>query len=387
MQYLAGDQQGTASIAIDSATLDVTRRYYDPFGKQIGTAPASWPGEQGFVGGTTDATTGLVNLGAREYNPATGTFISPDPLLDPTVPQDLNAFTYAGDNPTTNSDPTGANYIVGLPNGGECTGSLQYCGSLYNKESGGSGTNRSSNSGSASGNTGISGTTSHAENPPYTDAPAPPNGDGSHAASHKTTNGSTGGGGYCPSGVATRFFTLSPACIRANGPSSTGGGGHAKWWIFGGLGVLAVALTVINILQAGADPVTDGAEAADIGEAADVASSGDGMASSGNASSIDGPESTGRVTFRNGQAVDSEGNISSDYPWNLNGTGTSGRATGTELEFPSNEAGETIENAGKLVHAVESNLGLPASALTGAGVGIAITGVALAIAIRRLFGG
>jgi RHS repeat-associated protein len=216
VQYLAGDQQGTASIAIDSATLNVTRRYYDPFGNQVGAAPASWPGEQGFVGGTADATTGLVNLGAREYNPAGGAFISPDPLLDPTVPQDLNAYAYAGDNPTTNSDPTGANYIVGLPGGGECTGSLQYCGSLYNKLSGGGGTNRSSHSGSASGSAGsqVNGNTFHAENPPYTDAPAPSKGDGSHSATHTVTNGSTGygGSGGCPGGdIHSRY--AGGACV------------------------------------------------------------------------------------------------------------------------------------------------------------------------------
>jgi hypothetical protein len=54
IQYLTCNQQGTATLAIDSATLDVTRRYYDPYGNPIGAAPASWPGSEGFVGGTAD---------------------------------------------------------------------------------------------------------------------------------------------------------------------------------------------------------------------------------------------------------------------------------------------------------------------------------------------
>jgi RHS repeat-associated protein len=107
VQYLAGDQQGTSDIAIDSSTLAVTRRYYDPYGNPVGPAPASWPGDKGFVGGTTDPGTGLVNLGAREYNSATGSFINPDSLISPYDPQDLNAYAYAGDNPSTDSDPTG----------------------------------------------------------------------------------------------------------------------------------------------------------------------------------------------------------------------------------------------------------------------------------------
>lgn len=107
VEYLYGNQQGTATLAIDSGTLAVARRYYDPYGNPIGTPPGSWPGNRGFVSGTTDTTTGLTNLGAREYNPATGSFIATDPVLTPTNPQDLNPYAYAYDTPATQSDPTG----------------------------------------------------------------------------------------------------------------------------------------------------------------------------------------------------------------------------------------------------------------------------------------
>jgi RHS repeat-associated protein len=107
VSYLTGDQQGTDELAISASTLAVTRRYYDPYGNPIGPAVSSWPGSEGFVGGTTDPDTGLVNLGAREYNSATGSFISPDALLSPTDPQDLNAYAYATDDPASLSDPSG----------------------------------------------------------------------------------------------------------------------------------------------------------------------------------------------------------------------------------------------------------------------------------------
>src|SRR6201999_3816285 len=78
-------------------------------------------------GGAADGATGLTNLGAREYQPQSGAFISTDPLLNAYDPQDLNAYTYATDNPATLSDPTGASptttentyYIPGCfgPNG------------------------------------------------------------------------------------------------------------------------------------------------------------------------------------------------------------------------------------------------------------------------------
>ncbi|WUP09261.1 hypothetical protein OHA28_38385 [Streptomyces sp. NBC_00269] len=39
------------------------------------------PGTRGYVGGTTDPT-GLTHLGAREYDPNLGSFISVDPVID-----------------------------------------------------------------------------------------------------------------------------------------------------------------------------------------------------------------------------------------------------------------------------------------------------------------
>jgi RHS repeat-associated protein len=86
------------------------------------SAPSSFPvGEKGFVGGANDTATGLTNLGAREYQPGTGSFISPDPLLKPYDPQNLNAYAYAADNPSTYSDPSGAMMIQGGAEG--CVGS------------------------------------------------------------------------------------------------------------------------------------------------------------------------------------------------------------------------------------------------------------------------
>ncbi|HZS20875.1 MAG TPA: RHS repeat-associated core domain-containing protein, partial [Pseudonocardiaceae bacterium] len=107
--YLAGDQHGTDTLTIDSATLGLSHRYYDPFGNPRGTVPISFPsGEKGFVGGIDDTTTGLTDLGIREYLSATGSFVSVDPILKPYDPRDLNPYAYANGNPATDSDPSGA---------------------------------------------------------------------------------------------------------------------------------------------------------------------------------------------------------------------------------------------------------------------------------------
>lgn len=55
-----------------------------------------WQGVKGFVGGTTTPATGLTHLGARDYDPTTGRFISVDPLLDTGDSQSLDGYAYAG---------------------------------------------------------------------------------------------------------------------------------------------------------------------------------------------------------------------------------------------------------------------------------------------------
>ncbi|MFJ6139013.1 polymorphic toxin-type HINT domain-containing protein [Kitasatospora sp. NPDC092286] len=106
----AADPHGTNGVQIAcNPGQTVTRRPTDPFGNVRGTPPTpdSWAGGKGFVGGTKDDTTGLTTLGARHYDPATGRFISPDPLLDPADPQQWNAYAYANNDPVNHSDASG----------------------------------------------------------------------------------------------------------------------------------------------------------------------------------------------------------------------------------------------------------------------------------------
>jgi RHS repeat-associated protein len=107
VRFLASDHHGTALLAIDAASGALTRRRTAPFGTIRGDAPQQWPGDKGFVGGTQDGTTGLTHLGAREYDPTVGRFISVDPLVEPSDPQQLQGYSYANNNPVTLSDPTG----------------------------------------------------------------------------------------------------------------------------------------------------------------------------------------------------------------------------------------------------------------------------------------
>ncbi|MFI5862606.1 RHS repeat-associated core domain-containing protein [Streptomyces sp. NPDC051546] len=107
LSFLASDHHGTAELSVDATTGAVTQRRMDPYGNSRGTPQGTWKGEKGFVGGTIDASTGLTTIGAREYDPFLGKFITPDPVVDTNDAQQLNAYAYAHNRPVSASDPTG----------------------------------------------------------------------------------------------------------------------------------------------------------------------------------------------------------------------------------------------------------------------------------------
>ncbi|GHI07933.1 RHS repeat-associated core domain-containing protein [Streptomyces cellostaticus] len=107
LSFLAADHHGTSSIALDASTYAITKRYSTPFGAPRGTKPTSWPDDKAFLGKPADDASGLTHVGAREYDPTIGQFISVDPLLTLDQHQSLNGYAYANNTPVTSSDPSG----------------------------------------------------------------------------------------------------------------------------------------------------------------------------------------------------------------------------------------------------------------------------------------
>ncbi|WP_405483196.1 RHS repeat-associated core domain-containing protein [Streptomyces anulatus] len=108
LSFLAADHHSTSSTAITADTTQtLTKRYTTPFGSARGNTTGTWPDDKSFLGKTTDKTTGLTHIGAREYDPTIGQFLSVDPLLETTKHQTLNGYSYAANSPVTYSDPTG----------------------------------------------------------------------------------------------------------------------------------------------------------------------------------------------------------------------------------------------------------------------------------------
>ncbi|MDP4509370.1 RHS repeat-associated core domain-containing protein [Nonomuraea turcica] len=121
LSWTAQDHHNTTEALIKATDLSVSRRRTLPFGGVRGTAPAGWAGDKGFVDGTNDPN-GLTHIGAREYDPALGAFISVDPIIDVNDPQQMHGFAYSNNNPVTMADPTGlracADDVCGSGGGG-----------------------------------------------------------------------------------------------------------------------------------------------------------------------------------------------------------------------------------------------------------------------------
>ncbi|MGW4215212.1 polymorphic toxin-type HINT domain-containing protein, partial [Lentzea sp. NPDC004789] len=107
LTWLSADQHGTAQSTINALSQLVSTRLTTPFGEVRGNT-GTWPTrmDKGFVGGTLD-NSGLTHIGAREYDPKLGRFISVDPVMDLGDPRQWNAYVYANNSPVSFSDPTG----------------------------------------------------------------------------------------------------------------------------------------------------------------------------------------------------------------------------------------------------------------------------------------
>ncbi|MFD6568314.1 polymorphic toxin-type HINT domain-containing protein [Micromonospora profundi] len=105
LTWLYSDHQGTQQIAINAGTQKVDIRRQTPYGTPRGSNPP-WVNGKGFVGGDNDPTN-LVNIGARQYDQSLGRFISVDPIMNLSDPQQWNGYSYANNSPVTSSDPSG----------------------------------------------------------------------------------------------------------------------------------------------------------------------------------------------------------------------------------------------------------------------------------------
>ncbi len=102
--YYTADNVGSIIAVTNGAGGTAATYTYDSYGNTTATTGGTFATTTNpwrYGSGYTD-TNSTIKLGARYYNPTTGRFTQPDPSG-----QEANNYAYAGDNPISNSDPTG----------------------------------------------------------------------------------------------------------------------------------------------------------------------------------------------------------------------------------------------------------------------------------------
>ncbi len=115
--YYLEDAMGSIVGLVSNGT-SIATFTYDGFGNfrsVSGTtnAPTGTGGDFRFHGGWFEAETGLLSMRAREYDQRTGRFLSRDPIQgDSRVPETLNPYAFANNNPMVFTDSTGMEFTI-----------------------------------------------------------------------------------------------------------------------------------------------------------------------------------------------------------------------------------------------------------------------------------
>ncbi|WP_055527984.1 hint domain-containing protein [Streptomyces graminilatus] len=102
--------QGTATFQVKLAPgMQTWTRTYDAWGNLRGDLNDAnrWAGSGSYIGGQDESSTGLIHLGARDYDPVTGRFTTIDPVIDFSDLLQLGGYAYADNSPATKADPNG----------------------------------------------------------------------------------------------------------------------------------------------------------------------------------------------------------------------------------------------------------------------------------------
>jgi RHS repeat-associated protein len=105
--WIMGDHLGSASVTLNSSGAIIGQARYMPYG-ETRWATGLITTSRRYADQIQDANLGMYVMGAREYDPLIGRWLSADTLVpQPGNPQSFNRYAYVLGNPIRNSDPTG----------------------------------------------------------------------------------------------------------------------------------------------------------------------------------------------------------------------------------------------------------------------------------------
>lgn len=108
-EYIQNDQLGSSGVVTNQAGNLAEQTNFDPWGNVLAGGTQT---KFQYTGQEKDSETGLNYYNARYYSPTLRRFTQPDTLVsDVYNPQDLNRYSYVGNNPVKNTDPSGHNFL------------------------------------------------------------------------------------------------------------------------------------------------------------------------------------------------------------------------------------------------------------------------------------
>jgi RHS repeat-associated protein len=114
--YVSTDQVGSPRVVTDASGAVVKKVDYSAYGEVLSDSAPAFELPIGYANGIADPVAGIVHMGLRPYDPASGRFMARDPLG--LGGGQANLFAYAGDEPIQHSDPIGmASLATGLCDG------------------------------------------------------------------------------------------------------------------------------------------------------------------------------------------------------------------------------------------------------------------------------
>lgn len=130
--YYLRDAMGSVLSLADGSGAEVGEFEYDAFGNERSMSgvqaalPANLGGDFRYHGQWKERATGLYYVRARTYDPASGRFLSRDPIEGAELePETFHAYTWASNNPWVYRDPTGLFSLVNISVANGITGQLQ----------------------------------------------------------------------------------------------------------------------------------------------------------------------------------------------------------------------------------------------------------------------
>ena len=107
---LVTNHLGSVELVVNASTGEVASwRDYDAWGRVVADSNPDFQ-PFGFAGGIQSQDVALVHFGARDYDPHTGRWLTPDPIGF--AGGDANLFSYVGDDPVNRTDPLGQDWLT-----------------------------------------------------------------------------------------------------------------------------------------------------------------------------------------------------------------------------------------------------------------------------------